>query len=421
MIQWNVLIAVFLIVFLIKAIVKWTLSRLNVAHLNLHGGQVPEVFSGEVDGGTLGRMRDYTVTGSRFSDVEDIGEDILFLLLLLTGAFVWLDAWARSWGIPVIGSAVLFWGLLFLGSTVLKIPFDLYRTFVIEKKYGFSTTTVGLWFSDLIKGTLISLILLVVFLAILLVVMSWDPRTWWLWVWIVFSLFQLLLSWIYPVLIAPLFNKYTSIQDETLKAEIFALMEKGGIKAKGVYQVDAGKRSRHTNAYFTGLGRTKRIVLYDTLLAAHDHQEVLSILAHEIGHWKKKHVLKQIISGELFALVILFAIYVLIGWPLLYRTFGFADAVPYVGIFLVFILLEPCLFFLTPILSLRARKYEREADHFACEMVGTGEHLARAMKKLAKDNLANLHPHPLYAWFYYSHPPLVQRIAELQKMASKGV
>jgi STE24 endopeptidase len=419
MIQWNSLLAVFLIAFISRMLIKWTLSRLNVAHLNLHGGEVPEVFAGEVDAETLVRMRDYTVTGARFSHVEDIGEDLVLLLLLLTGIFVWLEVWARSWGLPLIISAILFWGILFLGSTLLKLPFDLYRTFVIEKKYGFSTTTVGLWFSDLIKSTLISLILLVIFLSILLAVMSWEPRTWWLWVWIVFSLFQLLLSWIYPVLIAPLFNKYVPIQDKILKDRIFALMQKGGIKAKGVFQVDAGKRSRHTNAYFTGLGRTKRIVLYDTLLAAHDHEEILSILAHEIGHWKKRHVLKQIISLELLALVILFVIFVLIAWPLLYRTFGFAESIPYVGIFLVFVLLEPFLFFLTPLLSLRSRKYEREADRFACEIVGTGEHLARAMKKLAKDNLANLHPHPLYAWFYYSHPPLAQRIADLQSMDGK--
>jgi STE24 endopeptidase len=419
MIQWNVLFAVFLIAFVFRGIVKWILSRLNIDHLNRHGGEIPEVFAGEVDEATLVRMRDYTVTGSRFSNIEDIGEDLILLLLLLAGVFVWMEVWVRSWGFPLIISAIMFWGILFLGSTLLKMPFDLYRTFVIEKKYGFSTTTVGLWFSDLVKSTLISLILLVIFLSILLAVMSWEPWTWWLWVWVVFSLFQWLLLWIYPILIAPLFNNYVPIQDETLKDRIFALMAKGGIKTKGVSQVDAGKRSRHTNAYFTGLGRTKRIVLYDTLLAAHDHEEILSILAHEIGHWKKRHVLKQIISLELFSLLILFGIFLLIEWSLLYRTFGFADAVPYAGIFLVFILLEPFLFFLTPILSIRSRKYEGEADRFACEIVGTGKYLARAMKKLAKDNLANLHPHPLYAWFYYSHPPLVQRIADLQKMGSQ--
>jgi len=419
MIQWNILSAVFLIVFIFKTLVKWVLSRLNVAHLNLHGGHVPGVFAGDVDGETLVRMRDYTVTGSRFSTIEDLWEDGLLLLFLLTGIFVWFDGLVRSWGLHLVLSAVLFWGLLFLGSTVLKIPFDLYRTFGIEKKYGFSTTTAGLWFSDLLKSTLISLVLLIVFLSLLFVLMLREPATWWLWVWIIFSCFQLLLSWIYPVLIAPLFNRFVPVQDDVLRGRIFTLMQQCGLKAKEIYQVDAGKRSRHTNAYFTGLGRTKRIVLYDTLLSAHDHEEILSILAHEIGHWKKKHVLRQILSMELFALVLLLGIHALIEWPLLYRTFGFAEATPYVGVFLVVVLLEPFLFFLTPLLSIRARKYEREADRFAFESIGTGAHLARAMKKLAKDNLSNLHPHPFYAWFYYSHPPLAQRIADLQKMGGR--
>jgi STE24 endopeptidase len=416
MIQWNALLAVFLAVFIFKTLSKWFLSWLNVGHLSLHGGNVPGVFQGDIDQATLNKMRDYTVVGSRFSNIEDLFGDGLVLLLLLAGVFAWIATRIGSLDLPFVLAGNLFWVILFMGSMVLKIPFDLYRTFVIEKSYGFSTTTAGLWFSDLIKSTLISLILLVVFLCILLAVMSWEPRTWWLWVWIVFSLFQILLSWIYPVLIAPLFNKYIPIQDEILKDRIFSLMEKGGIKAKGVYQVDAGKRSRHTNAYFTGLGRTKRIVLYDTLLAAHDHEEILSILAHEIGHWKKRHVLKQIIGLEIFTLVTLLGIFLLLKWPLLYQTFGFPVGVSYGGIFLIFMLLEPFLFFLTPLLSVITRRYEREADRFAVEIIGTGEHLARAMKKLAKDNLANLHPHPLYAWFYYSHPPLVQRIADLQKM-----
>ncbi len=378
MVQWNILMALFLIAFFSKALVKWVLSYLNVAHLNRHGGCVPEIFAGDVDGKTLGRMRDYTVTGSRFSTTEDLFEDGFLLLFLLTGVFVWFDGWVRSWR--------------------------------------FSTTTAGLWFSDQLKSTLISLVLLVVFLSLLFALMRWTPGTWWLWVWLVFSVFQLLLSWIYPVLIAPLFNRFVPVQDEALRGRIFALMQQCGLKAKEIYQVDAGKRSRHTNAYFTGLGRTKRIVLYDTLLSAHDHEEILSILAHEIGHWKKRHVFRQILTLELFALVLLLGIHALVEWPLLYRTFGFAEATPYVGVFLVVILLEPFLYFLTPVLSIRARRYEREADRFAFECIGTGVHLARAMKKLAKDNLANLHPHPLYAWFYYSHPPLTRRIADLQKM-----
>ncbi len=416
MIEWNILLVVFLAALVFKTLAKWLLSRFNIAHLNLHGGEVPEVFQGDIDHSTLQRIRDYTVSGARFGHIEDLFDDGLVLLLLLTGFFAWLATWVAALDFSFVFEGNLFWLILLLGSTVLKIPFDLYRTFVLEKKYGFSTTTVRLWVGDQIKSIVISLILMAILLTVLLISLQCLPLTWWLWVWIAFSLFQLLLSWLYPVLIAPLFNKYIPIQDATLRDRIMALIDQAGIRAKGVFQVDAGKRSRHTNAYFTGLGRTKRIVLYDTLLEAHDHEEILSILAHEIGHWKKKHVLKQIMAMECFTLLVLGGVFFLLQWPLLYQTFGFPIGASYAGLFLVFLLMEPLLFFLTPLVSVISRRYERQADRYAVDMVGTGTHLARAMKKLAKDNLANLHPHPFYAWFYYSHPPLAERITMLEKM-----
>lgn len=420
MVQWNALLAVFLMLMVFKTVTKWFLSRLNIAHLNRHGGEVPEVFQEDIDPATLSRIRDYTVAGTRFGHLEDLFDDGLVLLFLLAGFFAWLATRLAALDLPLVLAGNFFWLILLLGSTVLKIPFDLYRTFSIEKQYGFSTTTMRLWIADLFKSTVISIVLMCILMTVLLVLLQRLPQTWWIWVWIAFSLFQLLLSWLYPVLIAPLFNKYVPIQDASLRDRIMALIEQAGIHAKGVFQVDAGKRSRHTNAYFTGLGKTKRIVLYDTLLEAHDHDEILSILAHEIGHWKKKHVLKQIIAMECFTLLALGGIFLLLKWPLLYRTFGFPLSEPYAGLLLVFLLMEPLLFFLTPLVSITSRRYERQADHYAVGMIGTGTHLARAMKKLAKDNLANLHPHPLYAWFYYSHPPLVERITALEKMGKPG-
>ncbi len=419
MIEWNLLLAVFLSVLLCKTLAKSFLVRLNIGHLNLHGGEVPEVFRGEIDQATLGRMRDYTVDGASFSRMEDLFQDCLVLLLLLTGWFAWLAFRTEAAGFSLVVAGNLFWLVLLLASTVLQTPFDLYRIFVIEKQYGFTTTTAGLWFADLLKSTVISVILMLTLMTMLLVLFQALPWTWWLWVWIVFSLFQLLLSWLYPVLIAPLFNKFIPIRDESLRKRILALAEQAGLRAKGVFQVDAGKRSRHTNAYFTGLGRTKRIVLYDTLLEAHDEEEILSILAHEIGHWKKKHVLKQIMIMECLTLLVLGGIFFLLQWPLLYQTFGFPPSAPYAVLFLIFLLVEPVLFFLTPLMSFISRQYEREADRYAVALIGTGRHLARAMKKLAKDNLANLHPHPWYAWFYYSHPVLVERISTLQKMRAE--
>jgi STE24 endopeptidase len=321
-----------------------------------------------------------------------------------------------SWNLHFILSGLIFFGVLALLSGILDIPFSLYSTFVIEKRYGFSTITARLWMTDLIKGLLLSAILMGILLGAMLALVYYAEHTWWLWAWLVFSAFQMLIVWLYPVLIAPLFNKFEPIENEALKEAIIALMAKVGLKTGGVFQVDAGKRSKHTNAYFTGLGKTKRIVLYDTLLKSHASEEILSVLAHEAGHWKKRHIIKQLILTETFSLVFLYLVYRLIDWSLLYQTFGFAEKLPYVGLLLIAALFGPAAFFLTPIGAMLTRRFEREADDFCYNLVGTTIPMINALKRLAKDNLANLHPHPFYAWFYYSHPPLTERIARLLRM-----
>jgi STE24 endopeptidase len=318
-----------------------------------------------------------------------------------------------------IWQALIFFGVLALISGACGIPFDLYHTFVLEKKYGFSTITLRLWFTDLVKSIVISVILMGVLISALMAFIHYLPKSWWFWAWVFFTLFEILMMWIYPVVIAPLFNKYEPIKDETLRDQITALMAKVGLKAKGIYQVDEGKRSRHTNAYFTGIGKTKRIVLFDTLLASHSAEEILSVLAHEIGHWKKKHILKQLVFMIAASLVVLYVVYCLAGVPVLYRAFDLPPAPLYAGLFLVSLYFSCIGFFLSPIGSGIMRRYEREADRMAVELTGTSVHMISALKRLAKDNLSNLHPHPLYVWFYYSHPPLLERINNLQAIEPK--
>jgi len=233
----------------------------------------------------------------------------------------------------------------------------------------------------------------------------------WGWIWV--GGFELLMLWLFPKVIAPLFNKFEPIENKELEHHIRKLMEKVGLRAKGVFRMDAGKRSKHTNAYFTGIGRNKRIVLFDTLLASHAVAEVLAILAHEAGHWKKKHLMKQVILLEVFSLALFYGVAKFLDWPLMYQTFGFQESVPYVGLFLIGALLSPLSYFAQPLESAMSRKFEREADDFALDLMETAEPMRSALKRLAIDNLANLIPHPLYAWFYYSHPPLVERIARL--------
>ncbi|MGZ6292156.1 MAG: M48 family metallopeptidase [Syntrophales bacterium] len=416
MVHWNVLLIAFLAAFAASAASRLLLAYVNVSHLRRHGHDVPEVFQGEIDEATLARMTAYTAESSSFGSVEHFFDDAVTLLVLLSGFLPLLVGVVLSWNLHFILSGLIFFGALALLSAILDIPFSLYSTFVIEKRYGFSTITMRLWITDLIKGLLISGILSGILLGAMLALVYYAEHTWWLWVWLVFSAFQMLIVWLYPVLIAPLFNKFEPIENEALKEAIIALTAKVGLKTGGVFQVDAGKRSKHTNAYFTGLGKTKRIVLYDTLLKSHASEEILSVLAHEAGHWKKRHIIKQLILMETVSFVFLYLVYRLIDWPLLYQTFGFAERIPYVGLLLIAVLFGPVAFFLTPIGAMLTRRYEREADDFCYSLVGTTIPMINALKRLAKDNLANLHPHPFYAWFYYSHPPLTERIARLLGM-----
>ncbi len=421
MIQWNFVFITFLLFFLSSAAVRWFLSRMNIGHLKKHGHTVPDEFRGEIDADTLSRMTRYTVESSGFASIESLFDDAVLLLVLFAGLFPWLAWVAAVWNPHPVWAGFSFFTLLYLAGTILDIPFNLYGTFVIEKKFGFSTITPRLWIVDLVKSLLISVVILFLIISPVLALIEHAGRSWWLWAWLFFTLFQFLVIWLYPIVIAPLFNKYEPVEDEDLRERILALMKKTGLRVSGIYQVDAGKRSRHSNAYFTGIGKTKRIVLYDTLLGSHTSEEIVSVLAHEIGHWKKKHVLKQLLLIGVFSLLVFNLISRMIEWPLLYQTFGFEEMTPSAGILLTAILLKPATFFFAPIGAMISRRFERASDRYTFELIGSTGALCNALKRLAKDNLSNLYPHPLFAWFYYSHPPLTERIRYLRTMeASKG-
>ncbi len=416
----NLLSGVFLFFFALRAVCRWGLTRINIRHLRRFGHEVPEVFRGEVDRETLSKMTSYTVESSRLGSIESLWEDLVLLVLLFSGLFPWLVLRVESLHLPMILSGLLFFAVLALAETFLGIPFSLYGTFGIEKKYGFSTITPGLWIADFLKGLLIAAVLLGFLLAALLALIVYARGAWWFWAWLFFAVFQLLILWLYPIVIAPLFNKYEPIKNEDLRDRIVSLMEKTGLRIEGVYQMDASRRSRHSNAYFTGAGKTKRIVLFDTLVGSHSADEILSVLAHEAGHWKKKHILKQLLLIEAASFVVFFVMGRLLEWPLLYGTFGLGAVVPYAGLFLLGAILQPLGFFFSPLGAALSRAFEREADDYSLSLLGSAASLASALKRLAKDNLSNLHPHPLFAWFYYSHPPLTERIARLERMEGKA-
>ncbi|HBG05895.1 MAG: peptidase M48 [Geobacteraceae bacterium GWC2_58_44] len=399
--------------YLARFAAAYLLRYLNLRHLARHGSSVPEGFAGAIDAEAMAKSARYTVEQSKVGLIQSVYDSALLLAFLFTPLLPRYDAWISSLsGSPVI-RGLLFVLILTLVQSILEIPFSLYTTFRIEKRYGFNTTTPRLWFTDLLKSTLISGLLLAILASSALLLVRHSPELWWLWVWAFFALFSITMMYLSPYLIEPLFSKFEPLGDPLLEEEIRRLLEKGGLQVKGVLKMDASRRSLHSNAYFTGIGRVKRIVLYDTLIKQMEHSELLAILAHEAGHWKKGHIWKRLVLMEGAALALFFAVYHLVSWGGLPGLFGVDQASFAAQIIMVSFLFSIALFPLTPLGSWLSRRNEWEADRFAAELSGTPEALASALVKLSRENLANLHPHPVYASFYYSHPPVVARVARL--------
>ena len=299
-------------------------------------------------------------------------------------------------------------------AATIGLPFDYYHSFVVEDRYGFNTKTLKIWFSDLLKSMLVTIVVGTFLLSAILLMLRYAGKTWWIWAWAVLLGFQLLMTILYPTIIAPLFNKFTLLEDSELKDGIERLAEGEDLNIEGIFQMDATKRTRHTNAYFSGLGKAKRIVLFDSLIQSHSKDEILAVLAHEIGHLKKNHIKKHLAVISFVSLLLFFMASKLLTWNAMYESFGFSNMPIYVGLFLVGILWEPLSFFLSPMGMAISRRFEREADFYSLRVLKTARPLATALKKMARENLSNLRPHPLYVCFNYSHPPLLERIKYLE-------
>ena len=399
--------------YLARFAAAYLLRYLNLRHLARHGATVPEAFTGSVDAESLARTARYTVEQSKVGLFESVYGSVLLLAFMFTPLLPRYDAWIGSLSGSFVLRGVLFVLILTLVQSVLEIPFSLYSTFRIEKRYGFNTTTPGLWISDFLKSTAISALLLVILVSATLLLVQHSPTLWWLWVWCFFALFSVTMIYLSPYLIEPLFSKFEPLGDPELEEEIRTMLGKGGLKVKGVMKMDASRRSLHSNAYFTGIGRVKRIVLYDTLLKQMERSELLAILAHEAGHWKMGHIWKRLVLMEGASLAVFYAVYLLIDWGGMPGLFGLAGASFVAQVIMISFIFSIASFPLTPVGSWLSRRNEWEADRFATELSGRPEALASALVKLSRENLANLHPHPVYAAFYYSHPPVVERVARL--------
>ena len=402
-----------LLCFLLTVAAGYWLSAMNIRHLRRYGNIVPAGFEGAIDPETLTRTTAYTLEKNQLELVESLFDTLLLLLFLFAGLLGLYDRWITSLSGSFICSAVLFFLLLTLAQTILGIPFGLYSTFRIENRYGFNTTTERLWIGDFAKSQAIGILLLTLLTAAAFWLIQWSPSHWWIWVWAFMAVFSLFMMFISPYLIEPLFNKFEPISAEGLEDEIRLLMEKVGLKVGRVMQMDASRRSKHSNAYFTGIGRVKRIVLFDTLIKQMSRAEIVAILAHEIGHWKLRHILKRIVILEILMLGGSWLAFEALKWPGLPGLLGLNEA-SYPAKFIILGFIASLLSFpITPLSAWLSRRNEYAADDFACGITGKPEALASALIKLSAENLSNLHPHPFYARFFYSHPPMLERVQKL--------
>jgi STE24 endopeptidase len=342
--------------------------------------------------------------------LRDVGMGVFFF----GGLLGWYDRFVAGLGASPILHGVLFFLGLVVGSAVLSIPFSLYSSFRIEARHGFNRMSLPIFWGDWLKGTLLSVVFVAALSAGALWLVGAAPGRWWLYVWALFVIVSLLLTYLTPYLIEPLFFKMRPLHVQGLESEVRDLAERAGVHVGRVLEVDASRRSSHSNAYFTGIGPVKRVVLFDTLFGHMSHGEILAILAHELGHWQKHHILKRTLWS--FAVTL----------GALYLAFRFApaawlpslvglDAASLPARLLILGLVASVLTFpLTPLSSYWSRRHEWQADAFATELQRRPEDLASALQKLASENLSNLHPHPVYAAFYYSHPPMVERIRRLR-------
>ena len=407
---------IFLIALLLTTATQVWLAVRHIRYVRAHQDRVPEEFSSQISLNDHRKAADYTCAKTRAGYPGILLHVVLLLAFTLGGGLNALSSFWAGWlSDPLMHGIVLIIST-FLLMSLAELPLSYYRTFVIEEQYGFNKMTPAMFFADLVKQAALGLLLGAPLLFCVLWLMEKMGESWWLYAWFAWIAFNLFVLAIFPTWIAPLFNKFTPLEDATLKTRIEQLMSKCGFKASGLFVMDGSRRSNHGNAYFTGFGKTKRIVFFDTLLARLDPSEIEAVLAHELGHFKHRHVIKRIVVSFAMSLAFLWLLGYLMQQNWFYQGLGVdVAAVPStaMALLLFFLVMPVFTFLLHPISSLYSRKHEFEADAYAAQNA-TADDLIRALVKLYQDNAATLTPDPLHSAFYDSHPPASIRVAHLQ-------
>jgi len=382
------------------------LERLNQQHVRANANRLPEAFNGVMDDATYAKSVQYTLANSRFSNLESTFDLMILLAVLFSGMLPWVEGLFSA---SSVWKQAAFIFVVFTGLGVMGLPLQWWDQFRLEERFGFNNTTQKTWWLDRAKGFMLALLLGYPLLVLILKCVEWADDWWWVWAWAVLLGFQLLMSVLAPVLILPLFNKLTPLPDGPLRDRLLALAGKTRFRAASIQVMDGSRRSKHSNAFFTGFGRFRKIVLFDTLIAQLAEPELEAVLAHEIGHWKKKHITKMLLMSAAGSLVTFAVIAWLARQEWFAAAFGLDGKSVASSLLLFGLLAGTVMFWLSPLTHWWSRRYEYEADAYAKNVINGGEPLVGALRKLNEKNLSNLTPHPAYSGFYYSHPTLLER------------
>lgn len=410
----NIFPIIVVVLIVARALTQLWLEKLNARHVIAHSENVPEAFKGLIDEQTYKKSVEYTLAKSKFHRIELLFDTVLLIVVLFSGFLLWFyEFFQHQFGISIYAEAAF----LFATGVLLSLPglpFSWYSQFRLEDRFGFNTTTVKTWCLDRVKGFLLALALGYPLLVLILKLVQWTVDLWWVCAFASMLAFQLLMMVIGPILILPLFNKFTPLPEGSLRERLLALGKKTGFHARSIQIMDGSKRSRHSNAFFTGFKRFRKIVLFDTLIQQLTEPELEAVLAHEIGHYKKKHIPKMLLWSTVTLFLTFYSISILSRQNWFYETFGFHNDNVVIAFLLFSLLSGAVTFWFSPIAHWWSRKHEYEADRYAAEAMNETNSIISALRKLNEKNLSNLTPHPFYSGFYYSHPTLLEREQALQ-------
>ena len=410
-------LVIIMIFYVLTQLAEFILEYMNRRYLEKHGAEIPPEFEGVITPELMVRSKNYTIAKTKLWGYSTVYNQLITLIFIFEILNYYNNYLFDLFKYPdnfILGGLVFMMALTY-AKTFLNLPLNLYRVFNLEKRFGFNTMTFKLWLLDILKGFVVSTILLSIMVAGAFWLIEKLPDIWWLPVWGFFVVFTIFVIYISPYVLEPLFNKFTRIEDKGLEREIESVLAKGGITVRGVYRMDASKRTKHSNAYFTGIGRVKRIVLFDTLLERLNKEEILAVLAHEAGHCRKHHVFKNLIIFEALTAVGAFIAFLMLKSNWLTQVFGLTHDTFFAKFILLSFVATIVLWGMPPFFNSISRHFEKQADKFVVRIIGSGEALASALVKLSAENLSNIHPQKLYAKFHYSHPPLLQRIRYLKR------